>query len=286
MLNYADNSTFYWSLEQLREVFSRQCARDGRDPASVVAEVAGDEVDVLEFWLRARDNLRAGRVRMVFVSDEIPRELRRVVEFLNGQMNPGEVIAIEVKQYLGADRTQDARPPRVIGQTAEVDARKGRRAPGDRRRWDEQSVFTELRDKRGEQETHVARDLYHWTLGRGWRPDFGTGKLDGSWIAVLVANAREHYPIALYTYGQVELQFQHLKARPRFDDDRTRLELLRHVNERSPACLSAGTRSRGGRRSHSACWRATPVHSSNSSACSSGSRHTRVEPTGRRATSA
>jgi hypothetical protein len=31
---------------------------------------------------------------VVFVSDEIPRELRRVVEFSNGQMNPAEVIAI------------------------------------------------------------------------------------------------------------------------------------------------------------------------------------------------
>jgi hypothetical protein len=40
---------------------------------------------------------------MVFVSDEIPRELWRVVEFLNGQMNPAEVPAIEVKQYLGTD---------------------------------------------------------------------------------------------------------------------------------------------------------------------------------------
>ena len=62
----------------------------------------------------------------MFVSDEIPRELRRVVEFLNGQMNPAEVIAIEVKQYVGADGTKTL-VPRVIGQTAEVEARKGRR---------------------------------------------------------------------------------------------------------------------------------------------------------------
>jgi ribosomal protein L30E len=31
-------------------------------------------------------NLRAGKVRLVFVADEIPAELRRVVEFLNSQM--------------------------------------------------------------------------------------------------------------------------------------------------------------------------------------------------------
>ena len=97
-------------------------------PDEVVAESLGDDADVEEFWQQAGDNLRAGKVRMVFVTDEIPRELRRVVEFLNGQMNPAEVIAIEVKQYVGPDGTRTL-VPRVIGQTAEVEARKGGARP-------------------------------------------------------------------------------------------------------------------------------------------------------------
>jgi hypothetical protein len=80
MLDYAANGVVYWPLEQLREIFVRQCERDARDPDGAVADVAGDETDVEEFWARAGENLRAGKVRMVFVSDEIPRELRRVVE--------------------------------------------------------------------------------------------------------------------------------------------------------------------------------------------------------------
>lgn len=68
----------------------------------------------------AGDSLRAGRVRMVFVSDEISRELARVVEFLNGQMSPADVLAIEIKQYLGADGVKTL-VPRVVGQrTREV----------------------------------------------------------------------------------------------------------------------------------------------------------------------
>src|SRR4051795_2248946 len=142
MLDYAANGVVYWPIEKLREFFVRRCVRDSLDPILVVAEVAGSEVDVEEFWERAGDNLRAGKVRMVFVSDKIPRELARVVEFLNGQMNPAEVIAIEVKQYLSADGTRTL-VPRVIGQTAEVEARKSRRS-SERRRWDEQSLFAEL----------------------------------------------------------------------------------------------------------------------------------------------
>jgi hypothetical protein len=230
MLDYAANGVVYWPLEQLRELFTRQCERDGRDPEALVAEVAGDGVDGEGFWERAGENLRAGKVRMVFVSDEIPRELRRVIEFLNGQMSPAEVIAIEVKQYLGADGTKTL-VPRVIGETAEVEARKGRRSTGERRQWDEESVLADLTAKRGEEEAKVARELYDWVCARGWRPTFGQGKQYGSWIPVVQANGHEHYPIALYSYGRIELQFQHLKARPPFDDEQTRLELLRRINE-------------------------------------------------------
>jgi hypothetical protein len=54
------------------------------------------------------------------------------VEFLNGQMNPAEVIAIEVGNTSAAVCTKTL-VPRVIGQTAEVEARKGRRRSAERR---------------------------------------------------------------------------------------------------------------------------------------------------------
>ncbi|MFL5864041.1 MAG: hypothetical protein ACJ780_25260 [Solirubrobacteraceae bacterium] len=240
MLDYAANGVVYWPLEQLREIFLRQCERDARDPDAVVADVAGDETDVEEFWARAGENLRAGKLRMVFVSDEIPRELRRVVEFLNGQMNPAEVIAIEVKQYLAADGTKTL-VPRVIGQTAEVEVRKGRRVDRQRRVWDEDSLFAELQHKRGPEEARVARDLYDWTVARGWTPKFGAGKQDGSWTPVLTANGVQHTPIALYTNGRIEVQFKYLKARAPFDNDGIRVELLRRVNEIRGVALASDT---------------------------------------------
>jgi hypothetical protein len=229
MLDYAANGVVYWPLEQLREMFARQCDRDGRDPDSVISELIGEEGGVEEFWADVGDNLRAGKVRMVFVSDETPRELRRVVEFLNGQMNPAEVIAIEVKQYLGADGTKTL-VPRVIGQTADVEARKGRRAPGQRRQWDEQSWFDAILQRRGEVETRAARDLYDWTLSRGWRQTFGTGMQDGMWAPVFSANGREYSPIALYTSGRIVVLFR-MQGQPPFNDEKIRLELLRRINE-------------------------------------------------------
>jgi hypothetical protein len=185
------------------------------------------------------------------------------------KMNPAEVIAIEVKQYLGADGTKTL-VPRVIGRTAEVEARKGRRTSSERRQWDEQSLFGDLLDRRGDAEMRAARDLYDWTLARGWRPTFGAGKQDGSWVPVLAANGREHYPIALYSYGRIEVQFQHLKARPPFDDEQTRLELLRRMNEIAGVSLGPDVITR--RPASSACSPMIPLRSSSSSACSTGSK--------------
>jgi hypothetical protein len=42
------------------------------------------------------------RLRLIFVTDEIPDQLRTIVEFLNEQMTQTEVLAIEVYQRADA----------------------------------------------------------------------------------------------------------------------------------------------------------------------------------------
>jgi hypothetical protein len=39
---------------------------------------------------------------MLFVADRIPAELKRIVEFLNEQMNPAEVLALELQQFVAS----------------------------------------------------------------------------------------------------------------------------------------------------------------------------------------
>lgn len=229
MLDYAANAVVYWPVERLRELFIRQAERAGHDPEQLVADAVGPETDVEDFWEQANENLRSGKIRLVFVADQIPTELRRVIEFLNSQMI-AEVLGIEVKQYVGEG--VKTLVPRVIGQTAEVEARKGQRSlTSSGRRWDEESLFTDLEARRGADESRAARDLYDWTREQGMRAAFGAGKQDGSWTPVVLANGRDYPALALYSYGRCEVQFQHLLARPPFDNEAMRLELLRRVNE-------------------------------------------------------
>jgi hypothetical protein len=101
MLDYAANAVVYWPVERLRATFEASCESGGRDPDDVVLDLVVDGETIDGFWEKVSTNLRAGKVRLVFVADELPPELLRVIEFLNVQMNPAEVIGIEVRQYVG-----------------------------------------------------------------------------------------------------------------------------------------------------------------------------------------
>jgi hypothetical protein len=119
MLDYAANGVVYWPAARLRADFESRCAGEGKDPETVFHESLGEDLDADEFWQLVEQNLRAGLVRLVFVSDEIPAELRRVIEFLNKGMTRTEVIGIEIRQYVGEGDLRTL-VPRVVGQTEET----------------------------------------------------------------------------------------------------------------------------------------------------------------------
>jgi hypothetical protein len=123
MLDYAANGVVYWPAERLRSDFSSRCVREQREPEDVFRASLGEDVDPEGFWDAVEQNLRTGRVRLVFVADEIPPELRRVIEFLNERMSPTEVIGIEVRQYVGEDELKTL-VPRVVGQTEQARIQK------------------------------------------------------------------------------------------------------------------------------------------------------------------
>lgn len=121
MLDYAANGVRYWPIEQLKARFEKTCGELGRSPAEEVAELCAGDVE--GFWQQVEANLLAGRVRMLFVADRIPKELQRIVEFLNEQMHPAEVLALELQHYRGEGvRTL---VPRLIGATTAAQQKKG-----------------------------------------------------------------------------------------------------------------------------------------------------------------
>ena len=88
MLDYAANGVAYWPVQQLIADFEATCTDSGVNAEEEVKKLTGGALEPDEFWMQVKTNLQAGRIRMVFVADEIPSELRRIVEFLNGQLDP------------------------------------------------------------------------------------------------------------------------------------------------------------------------------------------------------
>ena len=228
MLDYAANAVVYWPMEKLRSQHALQCAAQGSVAEDVLRDFLGPEADLAGFWQTVETNLRAGRVRLIFVADEIPAELRRVIEFLNKQMNPATVLGVEVRQY-ASDELRTL-VPRVIGQTAETEVRKdpdGR----EKRQWDEASFLKHMEAKNGPAQAAVARRIVDWARQRELRLTWGRGTQDGSFIPAVDQDGESFWPIAIYTYGRVEVQFQYLKVKAPFADESMRLELLRKLNE-------------------------------------------------------
>ena len=227
MFDYAANAVVYWPIEAIRARFEQGCQQRGTDPAKELDNfLLGGNGE--EFWQRVKTNLQAGRVRMVFVADVIPPELRRIVEFLNGQMDPAEVLAVEIKQYVG--QGLKTLVPRVIGQTVEAERKKGT-TPREEKQWDEPSFLDALTQQHGTEEAGVARAIHDWAKKHSLRLWWGKGAKDGSFFPMLDHKGQKNSIISVWTYGRLEIQFQWMKERPPFDAEAKRLELRDRLNK-------------------------------------------------------
>jgi hypothetical protein len=163
---------------------------------------------------------------MLFVADSVPPELQRIVEFLNEQMNPAEVLAIEIKQFAGQDI--QTLVPRVIGQTSETQRTKRKSA---KRKWDKASYFKEMEERHGPDYAKVAARILEWVEPKVSRIWWGEGKELGSFVPVLNHKGTDHQLFAVYTSGGVEIYFQWYQYKKPFDNEEKRKLILKKLNE-------------------------------------------------------
>ena len=235
MLDYAANAVAYWPLETIRSSFQRTCENRSLNSEQVLREFLSEAMsDVEGFWRSVKTNLQAGRVRMLFVADQIPTELKRIVEFLNQQMDPGEVLAIELRQYT----SQGLRTlvPRVFGQTAEAERRKNVSPKGET--WTEDRFFEALKTK-GDTTVAIARKILQWSKDNMSWIYWGRGLQFGSFAPGLDYGEHSYQPFAAFTSGQVNIYFQYFRTRPPFESEEKRLQLLALLNSFLPKKLPA-----------------------------------------------
>lgn len=226
MLDYAANAVMYWPVEKIISKFEAKYKNN--DPNEVLTEFLGSDSDIDDFWLKVKTNLQAGKIRMLFVADELPKDLKRVIEFLNEQMDPAEVLGIEIKQYVGPD--VKTLVPRVIGQTVEAQQKKSSSASRSFK-VEEEAFFSELEKTRGIEEAKIAERIKEWA--KDYLPRFAFNKNPSYAVfwPCLDFNETSYWPIAIRTDGQVTIVFQYLKDRKPFNNEELRLELLNKLNQ-------------------------------------------------------
>lgn len=228
MLDYAANATVYWSAERLRSRFEEECNKRGTNSENLLYDFLQSVVDTDQFWKNVKSNLQAGKIRMVFVADVIPNELRRVVEFLNGQMDPAEVLAVEVRQFVGPNGMKTL-VPRLIGQTAEAELKKG--GPrAEKRQWDKVSFLKEIQSRSGEEAYAVALEILSWWERTALSLKFGRGAKLGTVEFQANFGGVDHIPFGIQTDGAFTINFNHMMKTESFASVQKREEMRSRLN--------------------------------------------------------
>ena len=226
MLDYAANALSHWKVEPIRARFEAECEGD---PQAAIAAALGDDINPDEFWKRVETNLAAGRLRLMFVADSIPSELRAIVEFLNQHMPQVDVLALELKQYVDEEAKHQTLVPRLIGETQAARQAKGRR---ERTTWDRESWLAAYRELQGEREAGVVEQLLDWADQHDPALTVSFGATRGAGAKVRLEDVLVAFTIYPgFAGGYLEIPFGALASTPAFEAFERRQELQRRLSE-------------------------------------------------------
>ena len=222
MLDYAANGVAYWPIEHIVESYAQTAGAESETKLREFLEGAEPEA----FWRQVEANLRSGRVRMVFVADKIPKELRRIVEFLNEQMRPAEVLAIEVEQFTDPNGVR-LLTPKLVGATeraASVKAVTTSKPSSTEEEW-----LASLAELKGQQASTNARRLLDWFREQGFIVGM-TDSQDAMFARVVRADGKPSWPFFIRrSSAKLETALQYLKENPAFASEEARLALLARI---------------------------------------------------------
>jgi len=221
MFDYAANGPSYWSIGELRDAFARTHASLSEDSGEALRMVLGEEIDAESFWSLLEENLRSGRIRMIFLVDEMPPELLRIVEFLARQLRTAEVYAVEVRQHVG--KSGQVLATSILGQLQNDEQKitTGRSlvAPS----LDE--WFSTYRQRHGVASEAMAGTIRAWAEAQGLELFITAAQTPSIGWSVLEGEARR-YPLLLTGNGKVATSLAYLASSPKYAEEADRQQLV------------------------------------------------------------
>jgi len=191
VMEYAANVQQSWSDGRLRRLCSEYWLKAGKSVDEILRGVFG-EIDVDRFWSIVESNLSQARFRLVIAADELRPEVRRVIEFLNGQLRTVQFFGLEIRCF-AADDESGVIASYVIGETQ---AAADERDAGELRTWGTGELRTFYANEGSR--CRRAAALLEWAVQRSCflpartqTPLFSLKGLSGARIAAV-------YPTSLY----------------------------------------------------------------------------------------
>lgn len=151
ILDYAAGAIESWSDGKLKLLASEYWARQNRTVDDVLRLAFGD-IDTDLFWEQVESNLNQSQIRLIIAADELRPEVRRVIEFLNGQMRTVQVFGLEIRCF--GEEPNAVIVPFLVGQSQTATAQKAIAASSGARLWtpqDLEATYAALPDKSKEQ---------------------------------------------------------------------------------------------------------------------------------------
>jgi hypothetical protein len=199
-----------WDADRLNAVgtqYVNQRAATGHSSLlEFLSDDLGDEASAQSLIDDAAAKLAQGDLIALIVVDDAPKELRRLVEFVNSHAT-FELLALKLEVLPHHDRRLFI--PTVIGAIARSDDQR----PRSRRKWDRESILTEL-GKADAVAAEIAGNLIDWAIEEPLlEPYFGTGVSAGSFIAVAQLAGDDWIPtFAVYTSGHISPTWRYRKS--------------------------------------------------------------------------
>ncbi|MFQ5903911.1 MAG: hypothetical protein ACE5JO_09490 [Candidatus Binatia bacterium] len=116
VLEYAASAVESWGNGRVRAKAAEFWSRHGKKLGDVIRENFGGHTDEEAFWVEVEQNLQQGQIRLIIATDELWPEVRRIIEYLNGEMKRAKIYGLELRCY-GEESGSLVLVPNLIGQT-------------------------------------------------------------------------------------------------------------------------------------------------------------------------
>jgi hypothetical protein len=127
LIEYAANAHAEWGSGKARQRAAEYWSKRGEDLDEILQESLSPS-DIDQLWRDFESNLEQGRLRLILAADSIRPEVRRMIEYLNSEMQNAEILGLELRVY-GEEKGQVILAPRVVGQTQAIADRRAATAP-------------------------------------------------------------------------------------------------------------------------------------------------------------